>query len=113
VTELRQHLQEVADVVAAIAQRRLVDRQQPDAVDAQPLEIVELLRQAANVAGAVRVGIVKAADQNFVENRALVPKRVTRLFDAVDDPVVGSTRHDWAARTAKTWAGSMNGSRRT
>ena len=33
---------EVADVVAAVAQRRLVERQQPQAVDAQPLEVVEL-----------------------------------------------------------------------
>ena len=44
VAELRQDLQEVADVVAAVAQRRLVDRQQPDAVDAEPVQVVELLR---------------------------------------------------------------------
>ena len=33
---------EVADVVAAVAERRLVERQQPQAVDAEPLEVVEL-----------------------------------------------------------------------
>ena len=35
-----------ADVVAAVAQRRPEERRQPDAVDAEPLEVVELLGQA-------------------------------------------------------------------
>ena len=81
VAELRQHLQVVADVVAAVAQRRLVDRQQPDAVDAEPLQVVELLGQAAQVAGAVAVAVVEAADEHLVEDGALVPERVaTRLL---------------------------------
>ena len=44
----------VGDVVAAVAQRRLVHRQQPDAVDAEPLQVVELLDQPAEVAGRRR-----------------------------------------------------------
>ena len=73
VAELRQHREEVADVVAAVAQRRLVERQQPEAVDAEPLQVVELLDQAAEVAGAVAVGVGEAADEHLVEDGALVP----------------------------------------
>jgi hypothetical protein len=48
---------EVGDVVAAVAQRRLEHRQEPDAVDAQPLQVVELLGQPAEVPGAVAVAV--------------------------------------------------------
>ncbi len=68
--------EEVGDVVAAVAQRRRVHRQQPDAVDAEPLEIVELVDEPAKVAGAVVVAVEEAADVDLVEDRALEPQRV-------------------------------------
>ena len=71
--ELRQHRAEVADVVAAVAQRRVVERRQPDAVDAQPLEVVELLGEPAQVAGAVAVGVGERADEHLVEHGTLEP----------------------------------------
>jgi hypothetical protein len=61
--ELRQHRVEVGDVVAAVAQRRVVERQQPDAVDPEPLEVVEPLGEPADVTGAVVVRVVEAAGQ--------------------------------------------------
>ena len=42
--ELGQHADEVADVVAAVAQRRRVERRQPQAVDAEPAQVVQLGR---------------------------------------------------------------------
>jgi len=48
----------VGDVVAAVAQRRRVERQEPEAVDAEPAEVVELVDHAAQVADAV-VGRVR------------------------------------------------------
>ena len=69
-------LGEVGDVVAAVAQRRLVERQQPDAVDPEPLQVVELLGQPAEVARAVAVGVEEAADVDLVEDRALEPQRL-------------------------------------
>ena len=66
----------VGDVVAAVAQRTRVHRQQPDAVHAEPLQVVELLRQAAEVAGAVGVAVVEAAQVDLVEERLLEPQRV-------------------------------------
>ena len=44
--EIRVDGEEVADVVAAVAERRRVERQQPQAVDPEPLEVVELFPQA-------------------------------------------------------------------
>ncbi len=66
-------VEEVADVVAAVAEGRRVEGQHPDAVDAQPLHVVELLAQAAQVPGAVVVGVEVAADEHLVEDRVLEP----------------------------------------
>src|SRR5947199_784108 len=68
--------EEVGDVVAAVAERRAVHRQQPDAVDAEPLEEVELLDQAAKVAAAVVVAVEEAADVDLVEDGVLEPEGV-------------------------------------
>ena len=54
---LREHGVEVADVVAPVAQGRLVEGQEPQAVDAQPLEVVELLLHPPEVAEPVAVGV--------------------------------------------------------
>ena len=90
--EVGQDRHEVSDVVPAVPQRGIVDRQQPDAVDAEPLEIVEPGDQAAQVAGAVAVGVVEPADQNLVEDGVLVPLRVARLVEGegVRNRLVGS-----------------------
>ena len=74
--ELRQHLVEVADVVAAVAQRRVVERRQPKAVHAKPLQVVEAFDQPAQVAGPVGVGVVERPDQHLVEHGALEPGAV-------------------------------------
>jgi hypothetical protein len=78
------HAVEVGDVVAAVAQRRGVHRQQPDDVDAEPLQVVELLRQPAEVAVAVAGAVVEPAQVDLVEDRGLEPQRV-RL-----EPLAGS-----------------------
>ena len=69
--------EEVGDVVAAVAQRRLEERQQPDAVHAQPLQVVELLGQAAEVAGTVAVGVEEGACVDLVEDGRLEPQRLS------------------------------------
>ena len=86
--------EEVGDVVAAVAQRRLVHRQQPDAVDAEPLQVVELVDQPAEVAGAVVVAVEEAADVDLVEDRALEPERVAL------EPLLG---HQRQPPTLSTW----------
>jgi hypothetical protein len=69
-------LVEVGDVVAAVAQGRRVERQQPDAVDAEPLEVVELVGEPAEVAGPVVVPVEERAQVDFVEDSRLEPQRL-------------------------------------
>src|SRR5262245_32791424 len=81
----------IRDVVAAVAQRRSVYRQQPQAVDSQPLQVIELFGQPAKIADPVGVRIVKAPDVEFIKDRVLVPEMIrmdcafnTHSFHKVD-----------------------------
>ena len=66
----------VGDVVPAVPQRGLVEGQQPETVDSQPLQVVQLADEARDVAGAVVVGVEEPSHQDLVENRPLVPADV-------------------------------------
>ena len=68
----------VADVVAVVVLRRPVDRRQPDDVDAQVGDVVEVVDDAADVADAVAVGVGEAARVDLVDDRGL-PPRVGRV----------------------------------
>jgi len=100
--ELGQHLVEVADVIAAVAQRRVVERWQPKTVDAKPLHVVELFGQAAQVARAVGVGVVERAHQHLVEHRALEPGAVLRQRAGVPE-VFGGGVFDHAVLDVATF----------
>ena len=69
----------VGDVVAVVAQRRRVEGQQPERVDAEALQVVELLGQAGEVADAVAVAVEEGADVRLVDDGVLVPERITSL----------------------------------
>ena len=79
---------EVADVVAAVAQRRLVEGQQPQAVDAEPLQVVQLGGDPRQVAGAVVVGVEEAPHQDLVEDGPLIPAGVVVRYGAHRGAVV-------------------------
>ena len=70
---VRVHVAVGGDVVAVVAQGRGVERQQPDRRHAQVLEVVEPLRQPAEVADAVAVGVGEGAHVHLVDDRVLVP----------------------------------------
>lgn len=74
--EFGQHLVEVANVVTAVAQRRVVERRQPDAVDAKPLQVVEAIDESTQIAGTVRAGVEERPDQHLVEDGVLKPGRI-------------------------------------
>ncbi len=63
----------VGDVVAAVAQGRLEEGRQPQAVDAQPLQVVEFGGEAFEVADAVAVAVLEGADEDLVEDGAFEP----------------------------------------
>jgi hypothetical protein len=65
---------EIRDVVAVVAVRRGIERQQPDAGDAEASEIVQPARQPDEVADTVAVPILKGLDVDAVDDRVLVPE---------------------------------------
>ena len=73
IAELRMDAAVVADVVAPVVERRRVDRVQPDRVDADRLEIVEMRGDAVEVADAVAVRIGERARIDLVEDGASPP----------------------------------------
>ena len=66
----------VGDVVAVVAQGRGEEGQEPEAGDAEVLQVVELGDQALEVADAVGVGVGEGADVKLVDDRVFVPERV-------------------------------------
>ena len=100
----------VGDVVAAVAQRAGEHRQQPDDVDAQPLQVVELLGQPAEVAGAVGVAVEEPAQVDLVEDGLLEPEGIGL------EPMARGRGGRWRRHvvfTRRTWPARSPGSRRT
>ena len=69
----------IRDVVAVVAERRRVERQQPQRVDAEVLQVVELLGQPGEVADAVVRAVEERAHVRLVDDGVLVPERVFRI----------------------------------
>ncbi len=66
----------VGDIVAVVAQRRRKEGHQPQRVDSQVLQVIELLHQAGKIADAVVVAVAERAHVQLVNDGILVPKRL-------------------------------------
>src|SRR5215469_9535948 len=66
----------IGDIVPIVPQGRGKERHQPETVDPQILQVVQLLRQPAEIPVAISAAVVKSTDVDLVNNRVLVPKRV-------------------------------------
>src|SRR5918999_1301529 len=66
----------IGDVVTPIGVRRWHRRVQPEAVDAQPLEVVELLGDTAEIAHPVTVGVLEGPRVDLIEDALPPPARV-------------------------------------
>ncbi len=115
VAELRQHRGVVGHVVPAVAQRRGEERGEPEAVDPEPLEVVELGREPLEVPDPVAVAVLEGPHQHLVEHRTLEPLRVQVLLRGLREGVGDGLVHCHAGflRTVRRWAGSAEGSSRT
>ncbi|MNE29717.1 hypothetical protein D3C80_1232080 [compost metagenome] len=71
---VRVHGLVLGDVVAIVAARRRVERQQPQGVDPKLGDVVELGDQAGKVTDAVVVGIEEGLDVYLVDDRVFVPQ---------------------------------------
>jgi hypothetical protein len=73
---IRVHVAVVGDVVAVVLERRGIERQQPDGVDAELLDVVEPLRQPGEIADAVVVRVEERLDMHLIDDGVLVPERI-------------------------------------
>src|SRR5438045_5490094 len=64
----------IGDVVSVVAQWRGIERQEPDDVDAEVLEVVELAGQSLEVADAVVIAIEERTDVRLIDDLVLVPE---------------------------------------
>src|SRR5262245_30349843 len=78
--ENRIDIEVIGNVVAVVSQRRGIEWQQPDRGDAEFLQIIQLLHEAAKVAHAVAIAVAKGLNMQLVDNGVLVPKRIDRCI---------------------------------
>jgi hypothetical protein len=69
-------LQVVGDVVSVVLQGGRIEREQPDRIDPQVLQVIELSRQPDEIPDAVPVAVGKSPDMEFVDDGVLVPERI-------------------------------------
>jgi hypothetical protein len=65
---------EVGDVVPVVAEGRRIEREQPQAVHTQILNIIQPVQKAPEVADAVVVSVLEGLDVQLVEDRVFVPE---------------------------------------
>src|SRR5262245_985257 len=64
----------LSHVVPVVSERRREKRKEPDAVDSQPLQIVQLLGEAGKVSDAVAVLVEEGLPRELAEHGVLVPE---------------------------------------
>ena len=74
--EFRQNRAVVGDVVTAVFEGRIEERRNPQGVDAQPLQVVELGNQTGQITGTVSIAVNERANHDFVEDGAAIPSRI-------------------------------------
>jgi len=73
---LRMDVVIVGDVVAIVTPGGGVEGQQPDGVDAEVLDVLELAREPDEIADAIVVGIEERPHVHLVDDRVFEPQRV-------------------------------------
>ncbi len=71
----------VGDVIAVVAARRGIERQQPQRGDAEILQVSQLFRQSGKIADAVIVAVGEGLDVKLIDNGVLVPELVDGFAD--------------------------------
>ena len=67
----------VGDVVAVVSEWRGKEGKEPEACDAEILQVVEARDEAGEVTDAIAVRILEGADMKFVDDGVFVPKRIS------------------------------------
>src|SRR5438093_10147434 len=101
---VRINVEIIGDVVAVVAQWRRIKRQQPNGRDAKLVEIIELLNQAAKIADAVTIAVMKGFDVQLVDDRVFVPKRIGHWFSCAPRHGINLCRTKRAAQSSVNFA---------
>ena len=103
--------QVIRDVIAAVAKRRRVEGQQPQAVDPEPGEVVQLFYDAGDVTDTVAIGVVKASRQQLVKDGSFEPVGVAgEARDAGGERAALAERHAGGATRGLGGLGALAGS---
>src|SRR5687768_12360059 len=97
----------IRNVVAEVLHRARVNGRNPQRIDAEPLQIIEPLRDPREIADAIAVAVLKAARVHLVDHPTLPPEVMTGLA------AVAVTCRHWhlppplrcPARQARPWHG--------
>src|SRR6478609_6997926 len=68
----------VGNVIAPVAVGRRMNRRQPDRIHAQSLDVIELCRQAGEIALPVTIAVAETADIDLIDRGATPPWRWRR-----------------------------------
>ena len=105
----------IGDVVAIIAERRGVERHQPDRRDAEVADVIEPLRQPLEVADPVIVRVEERLDVDLVDDGVPVPLRIAAIDHRVaassmksKEPAVQTTGGRAAVETAAGATGGLS-----
>ena len=105
--ELGQNRGVVGDVIAAVAQRGRGERRQPQAIDTEPLQVIQLGDDALEIAGPGPGRVAEGAHEHLIKDG--LPEPVGIGFEPGGARAVG---HQFFL-TAMMWTGSPSGPRRT
>src|SRR5689334_8354615 len=83
---MRINVEIIRNVVAIIAQRRRIKRQEPDRGCTQLGEIIELFNQPAEIPNSIAIAVVKGLNVQLVDDRILVPKRIEGQCAVISHP---------------------------
>ncbi len=79
----------VADVIAVITKWRVGDRQKPDGIYTQLLQVIQFLRQAMQITLSIAVAVVESTNVDFVEYCVLIPEILIGHNDSSRDGICG------------------------
>ena len=74
--------EELKKIAIFLAGLDISERHQPDCIDAEFLEVLQLLLQPLEVADSISIAIVERADMDLIDDCVLVPEQILRQWQA-------------------------------
>ncbi len=98
IAEVRVDVSVVRDVVAPVQIRGGVDGRQPDAIDAEPSQVVEMLDDPSEVADPVAVRVREGPNVDLVQDPVAPPSGIVVRHEPSIPAVPNAARHYPARR---------------